>query len=125
MTTRATLDKPLSRRQQDVYDFVRLYIENNGYGPSIREIADNLMMASVSTAHNHVEKLIRKGYLSNKSGGPRTLTLTKNGNRPKVVSQSSIMKWIDRQMNNYTGHDALAYAMLTDLKTRIESGRIC
>lgn len=125
MNTEARLDKSLSRRQQDVYDFVRLYIENNGYGPSIREIANNLMMASVSTAHTHVEKLILKGYLSNKSGGPRTLTLTKKGEQPKVVSQSGIIKWIEKQMNYYTGNDAIAYAMLTDLKTRIEAGRIC
>ncbi|MGF6357118.1 repressor LexA [Paenibacillus sp. 4624] len=124
MTTRATLEKALSRRQQDVYDFIRFFIEDNGYAPTIREIADGIMLASSSTVHSHVNSLIRKGYLTNSSGGVRTLVLTKKGKRPKVVTQAGIMKWIQDQGIEET-HDAAVYKLLTDLQEGIRTGRIC
>lgn len=124
MTTNATLEKTLSRRQQDVYDFIRLFIEDNGYSPTIREIADGIMLSSASTVHAHVNSLIRKGYLTHSSGGVRTLALTKKGKRPKVVTQSGILKWISDQGIEET-HDATVYNLLSDLQEGIQSGRIC
>ncbi|SEB28040.1 hypothetical protein [Paenibacillus sp. 276b] len=124
MTTSATLDKPLSRRQKDVYDYVRMFIEDNGYSPTIREIADGIMLSSASTVHSHVNSLIRKGYLTQSSGGVRTLALTKKGKRPKVVTQAGIMRWIQDQGIEET-HDASVYNLLADLQEGIQSGRIC
>lgn len=124
MTTRATLDKPLRRRQQDVYDFVRLFIEEKGYSPTIREIAEGIMLASASTVHTHVNSLIRKGYLTQSSGGVRTLALTKKGKQPKVVTQAGIMKWIEEKGNDHQ-FDVAATALLNDLQESIQSGRIC
>ncbi|MBU5356121.1 hypothetical protein KQI74_28115 [Paenibacillus barcinonensis] len=124
MTTKATLDKPLSRRQQEVYDYVRTFIGENGYSPTIREIADGIMLSSASTVHSHVNSLIRKGYLTHSSGGVRTLALTKKGKRPKVVTQAGIMKWIHDQGIEET-HDAAVYNLLTDLQEGIQTGRIC
>lgn len=121
MRTRATLDKPLSRRQEEVYEFIHLYIEEKGYGLTIREIADHFMMASGSTAHGYVERLISKGYLTHSSGGVRTLALTSRDNRPKVVTQAGILKWIDQQSNDQT-RDAVT--LLTDLQEGIQTGRI-
>lgn len=94
MTTKATLEKNLSRRQKEVYDYIRLFIDDNGYAPTFRETAEALMLSSSSTVHAHVNSLIRKGYLTQSSGGVRTLALTKKGKRPKVVTQAGIMRWI-------------------------------
>lgn len=124
MTTKATLEKTLSRRQKDVYDYVRMFIEDNGYSPTIREIADGIMLSSASTVHSHVNSLIRKGFLTQSSGGVRTLALTKKGKRPKVVTQAGIMRWIQDQGIEKT-HDAAVYNLLTDLQEGIQSGRIC
>lgn len=38
MATKATLEKILSRRQKEVYDYIRLFIEDNGYAPTIRRL---------------------------------------------------------------------------------------
>ncbi|WP_186333829.1 hypothetical protein [Paenibacillus xylanexedens] len=125
MTTKSTLDKPLSRRQQEVYDFVADFIESNGYGPSIREIADAFMFASASTAFKHVETLICKGYLNHKAGGVRTLSLTdKSGKKIAMVSQAGVLDWISQQSNQHA-KDATIYALLTDLQEGIQTGRIC
>lgn len=124
MTTRTTLEKPLRRRQQEVYDFIRLFIEDNGYSPTIREIAEGIMLASSSTVHAHVNSLIRKGYLTHSSGGVRTLALTRKGKRPKVVTQDGIVRWINEQKRGEHARDAVVYALLDELQTQIESGRI-
>ncbi|CAI6074754.1 LexA repressor [Paenibacillus sp. JJ-100] len=124
MTKNSIMDKPLSRRQQDIYDYVRMFIEDNGYSPTIREIAEGIMLSSASTVHSHINSLIRKGYLTHSSGGVRTLALTKKGKRPKVVTQAGIMKWIQDQGIEET-HDAAVYNLLTDLQEGIQTGRIC
>ncbi|MEY8748598.1 hypothetical protein AB9M62_57095 [Bacillales bacterium AN1005] len=124
MTTRAIADEPLTRRQQEIYDFIRLFIGDNGYSPTIREIADGIMLASSSTVHSHLNSLIRKGYLTHSSGGVRTLALTKKGRRPKVVTQAGIIKWIKDQGLEET-HDEGIYNLLSDLQEGIQTGRIC
>lgn len=124
MTTRAMIDGSLSRRQQDVYDYVRMFIGDNGYSPTIREIADGIMLSSASTVHSHVNSLIRKGYLTQSSGGVRTLALTKKGKQPKVVTQAGIMKWIEEKGNDHQ-HDSNIAALLIDLQESIQTGRIC
>ncbi|WP_145047884.1 hypothetical protein [Paenibacillus xylanexedens] len=124
MPARAIADEPLTRRQQEIYDFIRLFIGDNGYSPTIREIADGIMLASSSTVHSHVNSLIRKGYLTHSSGGVRTLALTKKGKRPKVVTQAGIIKWIKDQGIEET-HDEVIYNLLSDLQEGIQTGRIC
>ncbi|WKL00879.1 hypothetical protein Q0F98_28710 [Paenibacillus amylolyticus] len=101
-----------------------MFIEDNGYSPTIREIADGIMLSSASTVHSHVNSLIRKGYLTHSSGGVRTLAVTKKGKRPKVVTQAGIMRWIQDQGIEKT-HDANVYNLLSDLQEGIQSGRIC
>lgn len=124
MTTKATLEKKLSCRQKEVYDYIRLFIEDNGYAPTIGETAEALMLSSSSTIHSHINTLIRKGYLTHTAGGVRTLALTKKGKRPKVVTQAGIMRWIQDQGIEKT-HDAAVYNLLADLQEGIQSGRIC
>ncbi|WP_411734909.1 hypothetical protein [Paenibacillus sp. M2] len=124
MATKATLEKILSRRQKEVYDYIRLFIEDNGYAPTFRETAEALMLSSSSTIHSHINTLIRKGYLTHTAGGVRTLALTKKGKRPKVVTQAGIMRWIQDQGIEKT-HDAKVYKLLSDLQEGIQSGRIC
>lgn len=125
MTKKSIADKPLSRRQQEVYDFITDFIDSYGYGPSIREIADAFMFGSPSSAFRHVDMLIRKGYLNHKAGGVRTLSLTdKTGRRVAMVSQAGVMDWIEQQSNQHA-KDATIYTLLTDLQDGIQTGRIC
>ena len=55
--------KELTRQQQAVYDFVKSYIEEKSYPPTIREIGAAVGLSSTSTVHSHVKTLIDKGYL--------------------------------------------------------------
>ncbi|MDR5682458.1 MAG: transcriptional repressor LexA [Armatimonadota bacterium] len=53
----------LSRRQRQVLDFLRSSIERSGIVPSVREVASALGLRSAATAQQHIDGLIRKGYL--------------------------------------------------------------
>lgn len=125
MTMKSIADKPLSRRQQEIYDFIADFIDSHGFSPTIREVAHAFMISSVSTVHGIVDRLISKGYLTRLPNGPRTLALTdKSGKKIKTVSRAGIMDWIDKQSNQHEA-DAAVYAMLTDLQEGIQTGRIC
>jgi repressor LexA len=53
----------LTRRQHEVYEFIRSFVADQGYSPSLEEIAAHLGLSSVATVHKHVQHLVEKGYL--------------------------------------------------------------
>lgn len=53
----------LTNRQQRVYDFIESYIQQKGYGPTVREIAEAMNLSSPSTVHVHLKTLEEKGYI--------------------------------------------------------------
>jgi repressor LexA len=65
--------KKLSSRQLRILDFIQQYQGENGYPPTVREIADAVGLASVSTAHGHLERMERKGYIRRNPERPRAL----------------------------------------------------
>ncbi len=53
----------LTRRQREIYDFIRDFVKENGYSPSLEEIGAGFGLSSVATVHKHVQHLVEKGYL--------------------------------------------------------------
>ena len=53
----------LTRRQREIYDFISRFVEEQGYSPSLEEIAGAFGLSSVATVHKHVKHLVDKGYL--------------------------------------------------------------
>jgi len=66
----------LTPKQKEVLDFIVQFINEQGYPPSFREIADALKLASPSTVHVHIQALRERGFLRNKSGASRELEPT-------------------------------------------------
>jgi SOS-response transcriptional repressor LexA len=65
----------LTKRQQAILDFIRLFIERNRYAPTIREIGDRMKITSTNGVNDHLRALVRKGYLCREPNTSRTLTL--------------------------------------------------
>ena len=63
----------LKPRQLDLLRFVKHYISDHGYGPSMREIADGLGWKSVSTSSAMLDSLERMGYVSMEFNRARSL----------------------------------------------------
>jgi len=53
----------LTRRQREVYDFIRSFVDERGYSPSLEEIGEHFGLSSVATVHKHVQHLVEKGLL--------------------------------------------------------------
>jgi repressor LexA len=53
----------LTRRQRQVLDVIRDFIERQGYSPSLEEIGAELGLSSVATVHKHVSLLVDKGFV--------------------------------------------------------------
>ena len=66
----------LSKRQQEIWDFVVGYVGRHGYPPTVREIGEAVGLASPSTVHAHLANLERAGMLRRDPTKPRALELT-------------------------------------------------
>lgn len=66
----------LTLRQRQTLEIITSYIENNGYPPSLREIAASLNIAGTRGVLGHLEALERKGYLKKDAGSSRGIALT-------------------------------------------------
>lgn len=53
----------LTKRQREMLDFIRDFQAGRGYAPSIEEIASHFGLSAVSTVHEHLVNLGRKGVL--------------------------------------------------------------
>ncbi len=64
-----------SKRQQAVLDCIERCIADKGYGPTVREICEDLGLSSPSTVHVHLKALERKGLIKRDPLKSRSITL--------------------------------------------------
>jgi repressor LexA len=65
----------LSKRQQDILDFIKLEVQKKGYPPSVREIGEAVGLASSSTVHGHLSRLEKKGLIRRDPTKPRAIEI--------------------------------------------------
>ena len=53
----------LTRRQREIFDFIRGFVVDKGYSPSLEEIGAHFGLSSVATVHKHVHHLVEKGFV--------------------------------------------------------------
>lgn len=70
--------KELTPKQQEVYDYIIRFTQENGYPPSVREIGQALGMKSPSTVHFHIKGLENAGVLTKAAGKTRAMTLNED-----------------------------------------------
>jgi repressor LexA len=63
----------LSKRQQEIYDFIGSYLAKHGYPPTVREIGKAVGLHSSSTVHAHLAKLESLGVLKRDPTKPRAI----------------------------------------------------
>lgn len=65
----------ITKRQQDVLDFVKKYIAEHGYPPAIREICKGVNLSSPATVFVHLKNLEQLGYIKTTSNKFRTIEI--------------------------------------------------
>jgi repressor LexA len=54
--------KKLTARQNEVFNFIRYFINDHGFPPTIREVGDRFKI-SVKGSYDHIKALEKKGYI--------------------------------------------------------------
>jgi len=65
----------LTGRQREIWSFLVDYVDRHGYPPTVREIGEEVGLASPSTVHAHLANLERAGLLRRDPTKPRALEL--------------------------------------------------
>src|ERR687890_2872999 len=65
----------LTKRQQEIFEFIKRYTAGHGYPPTVRDIGKAVGLASSSTVHAHLANLEKLGLLRRDPSKPRALEL--------------------------------------------------
>jgi repressor LexA len=65
----------LTKRQQEIFDFIKRYSAKYGYPPTVRDIGKAVGLASSSTVHAHLANLERIGLLRRDPTKPRAIEM--------------------------------------------------
>ena len=66
----------LTKRQRQILDFINDFINDNGFSPSLREIAKYFKLSSIATIHAHIDNLKKKGFLKTHYNQARSIELS-------------------------------------------------
>jgi len=69
------VDLDLTKRQQEIFDFIKRYSAKYGYPPTVRDIGKAVGLASSSTVHAHLANLEKIGLLRRDPSKPRAIEL--------------------------------------------------
>jgi len=67
--------KPITKRQQQILDFIQKEVNKRGYPPSVREIGQAVGLASTASVHNQLTQLEKKGFIRKDKSTTRGLVL--------------------------------------------------
>jgi repressor LexA len=65
----------LTKRQQEIFEFIKRYSAKYGYPPTVRDIGKAVGLASSSTVHAHLANLEKLGLLRRDPSKPRAIEL--------------------------------------------------
>ena len=69
------IGKDLTKRQQEIFEFIKKYSARYGYPPTVRDIGKAVGLASSSTVHAHLANLEKVGLLRRDPSKPRAIEL--------------------------------------------------
>lgn len=92
------MSNALTRRQQDIYDFIRERISADGMPPTRAEISAAFGFASPNAAESHLRALAQKGAIRLESGSARGIRLVQDavGSAAAVVAEALGLPLIGR-----------------------------
>lgn len=80
--------RKISKRQQQIYDFIRSYQKEKGYPPSVREMAAAVGLSSPSTVHAHLSALEDLGLIKRDATKPRALEVFNSDGSSCAVTET-------------------------------------
>ena len=69
------MDKKLTKRQNDILEYIKKYNAKYGYSPTIRESCEGVNLSSPATVFVHIKNLENKGFITSTNNKFRTISL--------------------------------------------------
>ncbi|OEF95998.1 transcriptional repressor LexA [Desulfuribacillus alkaliarsenatis] len=88
--------KPLSNRQTQILNFIKLEVQKKGYPPSVREIGEAVGLASSSTVHSHLAKIEEAGYIRRDPTKPRAIEILDDLDSESLIQEYSYVPVIGK-----------------------------
>ena len=85
------IGKDLTKRQQEIFDFIKKYSAKYGYPPTVRDIGKAVGLASSSTVHAHLANLEKAGLLRRDPSKPRAIELLDRATSGVVDAVKSVV----------------------------------
>ena len=80
----------LYKRQKEILDYIEKNISKSGCAPTLTEIAQNFGLSSLSTVHEHLAVLEKKGLIRRYKGAIRGIELLEKETEKKAFLSSTI-----------------------------------
>ena len=77
----------LTKRQKEIFDYIRKYAAKTGYPPTVREIGKAVGLTSSSTVHAHLHNLEKIGLLRRDPTKPRAIELLVEKTKQKLAGR--------------------------------------
>jgi repressor LexA len=84
------VDLNLTKRQQEIIDFIKHHGAKYGYPPTVREIGKAVGLASSSTVHAHLANLEKYGVLKRNPSKPRAIAVELLDKARKAISPNTL-----------------------------------
>lgn len=65
----------ISKKQEEILNYIKEEILNRGYPPTVREICETVHLKSTSSVHAHLETLEKNGYIRRDPSKPRAIEI--------------------------------------------------
>ena len=73
------------KRLEEIYKFIKEFIDDNSFPPSVREIGEHFNIKSTSTVHYYLEKLRDQGLITQDANKKRAFTLLQSRSSANYV----------------------------------------
>ena len=78
---------PPTKRQQEILDFIKDYIDDYGYPPCRVDICDHFGFSSANAAQDHLNRLKSKGLIEIDRGASRAIRILEVPNVSEIVER--------------------------------------
>jgi repressor LexA len=85
-----SVELDLTKRQKEIFDFIRRYAAKTGYPPTVREIGKAVGLHSSSTVHAHLANLEKIGLLRRDPSKPRAIELLFDRAKRTILPDSGL-----------------------------------
>ena len=66
---------PITRRQKEILDYLRSFLDQQGYSPTLEEIAEHFSLASLNGVYKHLRALEERGFIRRLANQARSIQL--------------------------------------------------